>query len=444
VSDISAAVRIEDLSPVKKRLSFDVPWSDVKNELDAVYKKVGRTAKIKGFRPGKIPRAILETYYREVAEEETVSNLVNRYYWDALHENKIPSVTEPEIEQKGIEQEKDFAFSATIEVEPVIEPKDYSGLHLEKEDAVVSDAEVETRLQEIGQMFATMEDIHEDRGIGEGDHVILDFAGSIEGKPIKDLTAENYALGIGSKTFIPGFEEQLIGIKKGETKIIALQFPETYHESTLAGKKAEFTVTIKGIRIKNVPEIDDKFIKNFEKYETLEALRADVRKSLEEEKRKKSDAEFERNISNQLLSSNEFAVPDAFIERQIYYMMLDTQRRMVDGGMDPKKAAEFSVKLHDQFKEEATRIVKTALLIRNIARKENLTVTEEELDAKIRDIASQRAQDYKTYKESLEKNDMIENIRGEILNQKAYDFLKEKATISLIRKDKTASQEAGK
>ena len=182
MSDISAAVKIEDISSVKKKLSFDIPWADVKNELDTVYRKVGKTAKIKGFRPGKIPRAILESYYREQAEEETVTNLVNRYYWEALKEKEIPSVTHPQIEQKGIEAEKDFTFSATIEVEPIIDPKDYLGLELEREEPVVTEEDLEARLLEIRQMFATMEDLNEERGVAEGDFVTLDFAGSIAGK----------------------------------------------------------------------------------------------------------------------------------------------------------------------------------------------------------------------------------------------------------------------
>ncbi len=182
MSDISAAVKIEDISSVKKKLSFDIPWADVKNELDAVYRKVGKNAKIKGFRPGKIPRAILESYYREQAEEETVTNLVNRYYWETLKEKEIPSVTHPEIEQKGIEAEKDFTFSATIEVEPIIDPKDYLGLELEREEPVVTEEDLEARMLEIRQMFATMEELNEERGVTEGDFVTLDFAGSIAGR----------------------------------------------------------------------------------------------------------------------------------------------------------------------------------------------------------------------------------------------------------------------
>ena len=172
----------------------------------------------------------------------------------------------------------------------------------------------------------------------------------------------------------------------------------TYNVSHLAGKDVEFKVNIKGIRIKKIPEIDDNFVKNFDKYESLDALKADIRKSLEEEKKRKIAAEFERGIGEKLLTNNDFDIPESYIERQIYFMMSDMQRRMVSGGMDQKKAAEFAFKLHDQFREDATKIVKTTLLIKNIARKEGLTVDDEEVDNQIREIASQRAQDYESSK----------------------------------------------
>lgn len=444
MSDISAAVNIENISSVKMKVSFGIPWADVKNELDTVYRQVGKSAKIKGFRPGKIPREILERHYRREAEDETVSNLVNRHYWKTLQEKQIPAVTRPEIEQKGIEAEKEFSFSATFEVEPVIEPKDYLGLELEKDEPVVTEEDLAARLQELRQMFATMEEMHEERGALPGDFVTIDFEGSLAGEMLKELKSENYFLEIGSNAFVPGFEAHLIGMKNGETGSITVKFPETYQASHLAGKDVVFTVTIKGIRVKKLPEIDEEFVKNFEKYDSLEALRTDVRKALEEEKRRRSDAEFERLIDARLLANNDFEVPEAMVERQIYYMMSDARQRMAAGGMDPKRAADLSFRLHDQFREEALRIVKVSLLLKSIAAKEALQVGEDELEKEIRDIALQRGQDYQTVRDKLEKDDLAENIRRVLLNRKTYEFLREKATITPIRKQNTEGAEEEK
>jgi trigger factor len=444
VSEISAAVTIDDISSVKKKLSFDIPWAEVRNELEAVYRKVGKKARIKGFRPGKIPRGILEAHYREEAEEETVSNLVNRYYWETLQEKEIPVVTQPQIEQKGIEAEKNFIFSATVEVEPAVEPRDYLNLELEKEEPVVTEEELEARLQEIRQMFSTMEELSEDREILSRDYVTLDFSGSLDGEKLKELKSENYLLEIGSNTFVPGFEEQLIGMRKNESKSLTVKFPENYHAAHLAGKDVEFAVLIKEIRVKKLPEIDEQFIKNFDRYETLEALRKDIRNNLEEQKKRKIDAAFERQISDRLLEKNTFEVPDSFVERQIYYMMSDTQRRMVSGGMDAKKAAEFSFKLHDQFREEAAKIVKTVLLLKAIAGKEALTAGDDEVEMKIREMAAQRAQDYEALKKSLEKDDLIDGIRSEILNRKTYEFLEANAKVITIENEQKQTIEEEK
>lgn len=444
MSDISTAVKIEDISSVKKKISFDIPWADVKNELEGAYRKVGKTAKVKGFRPGKIPRSILEKYYREQAEDEAISTLVNKYYWDALQEKGISVVTRPQIEQKGIEQDKDFSFSAIVEIEPVVDPKDYIGLELNKEESVVTDEDLEARLQEIRQMFATMEDLQEDRAVIPGDFVVLDFTGKVSGEPLKELTAENHLLEIGSKTFVPGFEEQLIGTKKGENKTVVVKFPESYGAAHLAGKEAEFSIVVKGIRIKKAPEINEDFVKNFERYDSLEALRADVRKNLEEEKRRKAAADLDRDISEKLLAKNDFEVPESFVEQQIYYMMSDMQRRMTAGGMDQKKAAEFCFKLRDQFREEAIKTVKTVLLIKNITRKEGITVDEGEVEKRIREMASQRGQDAETLKKTLEKDDMVDSIRSEILSRKTYDFLAAKAHITAVTAETKGKPEGGK
>jgi trigger factor len=444
VNGVSAAVRIEDISSVKKKLSFDIPWSDVKSELDAVYRQVNKTAKVRGFRPGRIPREILEKHYRGQAEEETVSKLINRFYWETLQEKRIAAVTRPEIEQNGIEMEKDFVFSATVEVEPIIEPKDYLGLALEKEEPVVTREDLEARMEEIRKLFATMEEIGEDRGVLRGDFVTLDFEGFHAGQLIKELKSENYFLEVGSQTFVPGFEDQLIGLKKGETGSFTIKFPENDQTSHLAGKAVQFTVNVKGIRIKKLPEIDDQFVKNFDRYESLDALRTDVLNTLEEEKKRKSAAELERHMNEKLLANNDFEVPTSYVERQIYYMMADTQRRMAAGGMDPKQAADLSIKLHDQFREEAVKIVKTTLLLKNIARKEGLIVGEEELEKEIRAVAAQRDRDYDAFRTSLEKENLIEEIKGELLNRKTHEFLQERATITSIRTENSKMPEEGK
>ena len=187
------------------------------------------------------------------------------------------------LDQEGLKENTDFSFSASFETEPEFEPKGYKGIELEKEIFQVTENDMEKRLNEIRQMFATMEEVKDDRPAVKGDFVVIDFAGNLNGESSQRVKSDNYFLEIGSQRFIPGFEEQLIGMKNGETKSINVVFPEDYHEKKFAGKEVIFNVTIKNIKEKKLPEIDENFIKNFDKYNSLEDLKNDVRKSLEEE-----------------------------------------------------------------------------------------------------------------------------------------------------------------
>jgi trigger factor len=427
-------VKVEDISPIKKKLSFDISWSEVKKELDSVYKDVGKKAKVKGFRQGKIPRNILESMYKEYAQEETITKLVNKYYWDALKDNNIVAVGQPDIEQKGLDEERNFTFTATVEVEPAIEPKGYVGLDLVKEEHDVIDADVEKRLQEVRDMFATMEEVEAERGIGEGDFAVIDFEGTLDGNNLKEMKADNYLLEMGSKTFIPGFEEQLTGMKKGQTKEIKINMPDDYHASHLAGKEVVFSVALKNIKEKKLPNVDEKFIKNFDKYETLDDLKKDILKTLEEENRARSTTTLKNLIIDKLLEANEFEVPPTFVNRQVSFMIADMQRRMTMRGMKQQEPSELYTRFYDLYKDDALKVVKTILLIKSIADQESVSVSDNEIDEKIKEIAEQRAQSYESLKKSLVEGNMIEDIKSEILNTKVFRLIENKAKITIVKK----------
>ena len=432
------SVNIEELSPVRKKISFDIPWLDVQRELENTYRTVAKTARVKGFRQGKIPRNILELHYKEHVEEEVAANLVNQFYWDALKEHDIQAVTQPQIEQKGIEKEKNFAFTATVEVEPRVDPAGYLDMELEKEELDVTDADVDARLQEIREMFATMQDVEEDRGLKTGDFATIDFQGTLDGEAQKEMKAEDYFLEIGSKTLVPGFEDQLIGMKKGESQEVQVKFPEDYHAEQLKGKDVVFSVALKGIKEKKLPEINEEFVKNFERYEKLSDLREEIRKNLEVENKARIGANLGKLIVDKLLGNqdNEFDVPPSFVERQIFQMMAETQHRLLSRGMDKKAATEMTVKMHDPYRDDARKIVRTALMIKNIARKENITVSDEELKERIRLIAESRGQTPEAVKEALEKDDMLDHVANEVLHNKVFDFIEAKAKITMVKKNR--------
>ncbi|MCX5831273.1 MAG: trigger factor [Deltaproteobacteria bacterium] len=436
MSETIMAVKVEDVNPVKKKLSFDVPWDDVKKEMDAVYREVSRTAKVKGFRKGKVPRNILETLYKEYAETETITKLIERLYFEALQANAIMAVNHPDIEQgQGIEHEKNFTFVATVEVAPVIEPRGYTDLALEKIERDVTEKDVEAKLEEYRRMFATMDEIQEDRGIKEGDFITLDFAGKIDGVSKKELSAEGFFLEVGAKRFIPGFEEQLIGVVRGEPKEINLKFPDDYYAKDVAGKDAVFNFTVKNIKEQKLPPLDSSFIENFDTFGSIEELKDDIRQKLTEQNKARSQNDLRNLTVTELLKVNEFEVPECYVEREYQYMMADTKRRMAMEGLDKDAAAGLQAKFQDQYRQGAIRMVKVASLLDSIARKEGITVEDSELQARIDEMATQ-SRNYDTTKKYLEKEEIKANLSREILHNKIFKFIEDHAQIKVVKEDK--------
>jgi trigger factor len=428
-SGTGAAIKVEEISAVKKKISVEIPWDDVRKELDNAYRTVGKKARIKGFRPGKTPRHILETYYREDAEGEAVSNLVQRSFEEAMQANNLLPVARPQIEQNGIQAEKTFTYTATVEVEPVIVPQGYAGLELDKEASPLTDKDVDARLEELRNMYSSLKDVEGDRAVQNGDFLLIDFEGKLGGEARKELTEKGFRIEVGSKRLVPGFEDALVGLKQGESKEFTVTFPDDYHVKEFAGKDITFSITVQDVKVKVLPELDENFVKIFNKYDNLEALKADLRKSLEEENAARVKSNLQKAIQDKLLEQNPFEVPEAFVERQIFSMMVEYQRRMVMNGMDADSAAKVAANLHDQFRDEATRIVRSGLLLNKIAEKETLSVDDGEIDDRIREAASRYGRDFESMKASYEKDNLIERLRDQILEEKTLDFIESRANI---------------
>jgi trigger factor len=282
-------------------------------------------------------------------------------------------------------------------------------------------------------MFGTMEEVVADRGINEKDFAVIDFEGTLNGKPLKEMKADNYILEVGSKTFVPGFEEQLLGLKNGETKQIRVRLPADYHAKHLAGEEVIFSVTLKNIKEKKLPDIDENFVRNFDKYETLDDLKKDIKKTLEEENIARSNSILKNLIIDKLLEVNKFEVPQSFVNRQVSFMLADMQRKMAMRGIKRQDTSELFNKFYDLYKDEAQKAVMTMLLIKSIAEKESIAVSDNELEAKIKEIASQRSQSYESLKKSLVDGNMIEDMKIEILNTKVFGFIENKSKVKIIK-----------
>ena len=234
---------------------------------------------------------------------------------------------------------------------------------------------------------------------------------------------------MGSKRLVPGFEEALVGLKKGESKEFTVKFPEDYHVKEFAGNDITFNVTVQDVKVKVLPELDENFVKNFNKYDNLEALKTDLRKSLEEEKGSAVKTKLQKAIHDKLLEKNPFEVPEAYVERQIFNMMIEYQRRMVMNGMDADSAANVAANLHDQFRDEAARMVRAGILLQKIAEKESLAVNDQEIDDRIRETATRYGRDFETMKLSYEKDNLIDRLKDQLLEEKTLAFIESRANI---------------
>jgi trigger factor len=440
--EIENVVKVEDVSPVEKKLSFEIPWSEVKEELDRSYRAIGRKANIKGFRAGKIPRHILEKYYKEESEQEAVMNLMNRYYFEALKEKNLRPAGEPSIDQKGIAPEQNFVFTATVEVEPDIDPVDYEGLDVDREDWQITDEELEKGLKQLQLMHSTLEGVEEDRGVEKDDFAVLRFEGKVDGVSKKELSAEHHMVQVGSGTLIPGFEDQLIGMKKGESRQVKVTFPEDYGNKDLAGKEALFEVELKDIRLRKLPELNEEFVKNFEKYQNLEELKDDLRKSIIERNDTRVREDMRRGIVNRLIEKNDVPVPNVYVEREKRFLMTDAVEKMTGGGVPREQAVGVVSNLHEEYGKQAVRMVKASLLLRKIGEKEGIRVEDGDVEAKIRDLSGRYGRDYETVRASFEKNEnLMTRLADELFEQKTLDLLEGKANIRLVKKEAGAGEE---
>ena len=430
MSTANVSVNIEDIAPLTKKMKFNIPWTSISSEMQKEYKKVVQVARIDGFRKGKVPRSIIEQRFRPQVEEETINNLINKYYWDEIEKLNLAPVTPPQITQNGIKDNDEFVFWATIEVEPTIEPTGYDGLVLEEESATVTQDDIDARLKEVREMYSTLEESAADAKLAMGSFANISFQGTCDGVEREDMKSDDYMLEIGSKAFIPGFEEQLIGMASGETKDIPIKFPSDYHKEELRDKDVSFNVTLKGIREKVMPEINEEFLKNLQAFNSMDAFMDNIKESLVMEKNKDVESALRSSIIEKLLAANQFDAPPSYVERQLSMMLMDLNNRLIAQGLDKDTATKASLSQRETYRESAESIVKTMLLMRSIAEKESVFVSDEEVDAHIKEIAEKNKIDFNRIKEMIKKNEGQEKIRFEIFDDKIFAIIKGKSTIT--------------
>lgn len=362
-----------------------------KTALTKAYNKNVKHFNVPGFRKGKVPMAIVKKYYGiEVLMEDAVNFAIEASYPQVLSENNIIPVDYPKINILTAEEGKDLVYTAEITVYPEVELGEYKGLNVEKATYEVSEEDVNAKLKETQEKNSRVES-KVDGAIEKGNIAVIDFKGFVDGEAFQGGEGSDYSLEIGSSTFIDNFEEQLVGAKVGDKVEVNVTFPENYGKEELNGKPAKFEVTIKDIKVKELPELDDEFAKETSEFDTIADLKADIIKKMEESNATRAEKEYEEAIINAVVENAKVEVPEVMVEKEIDSMVKNLEQRLQYQGLTLEQYFQFTgtdaVKMRDYMKENAAKKVKTDLVLEAIEKAENIEVSDEELKEKAEEIA---------------------------------------------------------
>lgn len=403
------SVSVEQLGGNKVKVRFEVDADTFEQGMQKAYVKNRGRINVPGFRKGKAPRKLIENMYGEgVFYDDAFDDVFGATYQEAIDDKLFDPVGQPQIDIEQIGSGEPLVFTAEVYVQPEVTLGEYKGVAAHKHDHPVTEEDVDRRQDQAREKIARMIDV-EDRSIQDDDIVDLSYAGSVGGVPFEGGTAEGQKLTIGSGQFIPGFEEQLVGLNLGEEKDITVTFPEEYHAEELAGKEAVFNVKINGIQVKELPELDDEFAKDVSEFDTLADYRADIRKHLEEDNEKHVKEAFENDVVDKVVGNAQVDVPPPMVDREVDRMMREFQMRLAYQGMRLEDFLTYTGQtpeaMREQYAEQAEQRVKTDLVLTAIEAKEGIEPTEEEVEAEIGKYAEQSQKSLEETKEGLSEGD---------------------------------------
>lgn len=424
-------VEMQKLEGGKVLLEIEVPAEEVAKAFETTYRNIAKKVNIPGFRKGKAPKKVLERHIgTEIVKQEAFEVLLPKAYYKAVEEKEIEPVDRPDIDIVHFEEGENCTFKATVQCLPEVTLGQYKDLGIKKEEVEITDEAVETELKTMQEKGATLVAADRDEVL-EGDTVSLDFEGSLDGELIQGGSAVGYSLEIGSKTFIPGFEEQLVGMKIGEEKEIEVTFPEDYHKEDLAGKDVIFKVKINEIKIKELPALNDDFAKDVSEFETLDELKKDIKEKLEKEAQAGVEREFIEKLITKVVENAQVDIPAVMIENEANAIKEEFEGRLKQQGFSYEQymalAGGDPEKIETQFKDDAQRRVRTNLILEEVAKAEGFEVGEEEINQEIAQIAQMVNRPVEEIKKYFAFQGDIAGLRREILRKKAVEFLKESA-----------------
>lgn len=421
------------VSKEKNQVKFTMEFTAEEFEqatTEAYQKSKGKFA-IDGFRKGKAPRKLIETHYGEdVFFEDAINNMFSKGYPEALDTLKIDPVDRPSAEFDEIKKGQGFNVTITVTVKPEFEVKDYKGVKVAKVEHNITDEDVEKELESLQKRNSRL--VLVDRPAQDGDTVLIDYAGFVGEEQFEGGTAERQPLSLGSGTFIPGFEEQLVGAVVGEERDVKVTFPTEYHSADLAGKEAVFKCKVHEIKEMEKPELNDEFAKDVSEFDTLEELKKDSREKLEKSAASKAEYETKNAVLEKVYEANDIDIPDVMVEEQIDEMMQEFDQQLKYQGLDLKKYFEYLNKdpkdFRDELRADALKKVKTRLIVEAVADAEKLDASDEDMDAELKAMAEQYKMEVEKLKEVMKAENYI-YLAKDIKMRKAVDFMFENAIV---------------
>jgi trigger factor len=416
-------VHVEDISSVQKKITIEIPAERVNEEIDKAYSAIQKKAKLQGFRPGKAPMQLIKRTYSDAMRDDVMRRLYQETLYKALDEHKVEPLDSPTIESDILEPGVPFKYSAVFDVMPKILLGEYTGLVVSKETYVAKPENVDGELKRMQENMAQLIPLDEDAVIENGHTVSVDYTVALEDSPDENSGAQTAEVEVGSNKLIPGFEEQLIGLKSGATKEFTLDLP-TGNEAEAIAKKGVFTVTVKEVKRKELPELDDEFAQQFGEYETMDALRAKMVEYHEKHETDRIDNEFKERVIQALIKKNPLDVPESMVKRQLDHMFENLKNRLKSQQMTLEMMGLDAEGFRARFREDAIDKVRGGLLLMALVEKENISVSDEDLAAQYEKIAAGNPEMLDRIKEYYSTN---QNAKGSIISE-----IKEDKAISLL------------
>ena len=407
-------VTVESTGALERRMRVEVPIESIENEVNTRLKSVGKTARIKGFRPGKVPARVVRQKYGKQVRQEVLGEVMQKSYSDAVIQEKLRPAGGPKIETEG-EDDKNFTYVATFEVLPDVELKDLDKIKVEKPDVEIRDEDLDDMLMSLRHQRATWTEV--ERKSKKGDQVVVDFAGTLDGEAFEGGAGEKVPVHLGQGQMLPDFEKGLIGMQPGEEKSIKVKFPKDYPAEELAGKKADFAITMHTVSEETLPELDDEFAAAFNVTEGgLERFKQDVQENMEREAKQKVEGDIREQVMNQLIEKNPIDVPQALVHDEMHSMQHEAMQRL--GIEDHDQAPPM-----ENFREQAERRVRLGLLLRQVITEQGISASQDDLKARVEEMCAGYESADEMVAMYLGNPQIMQQVEPMVVEQKAVDWL---------------------